>query len=70
MGAIQEYLQNNATLRSNHEDAFFDIAVLHLWRKYLKNTFDEVQFLVKRFLVQRSTTLKYRCESLNVSSQR
>ena len=39
-----EYFQNTAAFRSGHQDAFFNIAVFHLWRISLKNTFDGVRF--------------------------
>ena len=44
--AIQENLRNKVVLRSSHQDAFSNIAVLHLWRSSLKNTYDGVRFLV------------------------
>ena len=58
---IQEYFQNKAARRSSHQDAFFNITVLHLWRNYLKNTFDGVQFLVnldpsKHFLFSKTSS--------------
>ena len=37
--------QNNV-LRYSHQDAFFNIAVLRLWWKYLKNTCDGGRILV------------------------
>ena len=44
--ATQGYLLNKVVLRSSHQDAVFNIAVLHLWRNSLKNTCDRVRFLV------------------------
>ena len=39
-------MQNKLFLRSSHQDAFFNTAVLHLWRNSFKNTCDGMQFLV------------------------
>ena len=44
--AMQECFQNKFVLRSSLQDAFFNIAVLHLWWNSLKNTCDEVRFLI------------------------
>ena len=43
---MQECFQNKFVFRSSHQVAFFNIAVLHLWRNSLKNTCDEVRFFV------------------------
>ena len=42
---MQECFQNKSVLRSSHQDTFFNIAVLRLWRNSLKNTCDVVRFL-------------------------
>ena len=44
--AMQECFQNKIVLRSSHQDAFFNIAVLQLWWNSLKNTCDGVKFWV------------------------
>ena len=44
--AIQENLRNTVAIRSSHQDAFFNIAVRHLWRNSLKNYCDGVWFFV------------------------
>ena len=42
----QEYFWHEVVLKSSHQDAFFSVDVLDLWRNYLKNTCDGVRFLV------------------------
>ena len=44
--AIQEYFQSKVVLRSSHQDAFFNIAVLQLWCNFLENTCKGKQFLI------------------------
>ena len=43
---MRECFQNKFVLRSSHQDVFFNIAVLHLWWNYLKNSCDGVPFLL------------------------
>ena len=44
--AFQECFQKIIALKSSHQDVYFYIAILNLWRNSLKNTWDGAQLLV------------------------